>query len=157
MVMRTNTIFFHQCLPVTVFEVVIGVAVPLAIQIKWWDNFYVCKHLKDKILFQKLKLGKTKFRHEYLSKEKLMTCNNLLFFLKCWFHFIVALNYITFSSSFKVKLTIPWDSIVGKKHPKMNFLLLSSTFKNLGPDCSSQFSIAVVPLAYNPPWCFSYT
>ena len=61
MVMRTNAIFFHQCLPVTVFKAVIGVAVPLAIQIKCWDNFYICKYLKDKIPFQKLKLGKIKF------------------------------------------------------------------------------------------------
>ena len=43
-----NIIFFHQCLSVTVFEVVIGAAVPLAVQIKCWDNFYVRKHLKDR-------------------------------------------------------------------------------------------------------------
>ena len=43
--MMRNMVFFLQCSSVSVFEVVIGIAISLVIQIKCWDNFYVGKHL----------------------------------------------------------------------------------------------------------------
>ena len=58
--MMTNMVFFLQCSSVSVFEVVIGIAVPQIVQIKCWDNFYVGKHLKSGNFISETKTRKTK-------------------------------------------------------------------------------------------------
>ena len=67
--MMKNMIFFFQCSCVSVFEIVISIAVPSVIQIKCWDNFYVGKHLKRRNSIQKLNLGKT---NERLLQERFL-------------------------------------------------------------------------------------
>ena len=69
--MLKNMILFFQCSYVSVFEIIIGIAVPLVIQIKCWDNFYVGKHLKRGNCISKTKTKKNRSL-PYLLQEKFL-------------------------------------------------------------------------------------